>query len=317
MIKYFWLVLFISFSANNLSALTLTLKSNATVSKKNILLKDIAKNIIFTDTKYNNLSNLVVGIAPPPLRYRYVSSDYLKSVLYSIVSPQEKIIISPHKIKVTRTGFILTKAYLEKQIIAFIQKMYLPDTFSIDHLGGISNYVLPDTNFYIRIKRVNPRTPGIGLNLFIIKVFADNKPYTEFSFSSRISKRQTVFILTKLMRKGESFNPANLKKQVIKTFKNNITYIGDTGSLLNSVASRYIPNGARITKEMVAEKPMIRKNDIVKLFIKGSNFSVWTRVIALQSGIKGDKIWVENQKSRKRFRVTIVSNYSVVIESYK
>jgi len=307
---FLWLMMY------NLNAMQVQLKDFAEVKSDNILLSDIAKAYTYSDTDFGDIDTFVIGTAPTPTKKRVIDAVYISAVLRRITGPFEQIKINPKKVIVHRYGFVLTKTEIKRQFTDFLMRDYNKDTFAIKRIGVISERVLPDSNYQLIFTRQNPIERGAGLNIYSAKILINGRVYRSFTVTCKIARKIKVLYMKKAVKKGELISGSAISTKDIFIENEHLDYLS-AGDLPDSVvAARYLPENFILRKDSIAAIPLIRRNDIVKLYVSGRQFEIWTKAIALQDGYKGDKIWVKNSKTNKRLRGTVAAAGVVLLGTF-
>ncbi|MGF1726620.1 flagellar basal body P-ring formation chaperone FlgA [Photobacterium nomapromontoriensis] len=77
---------------------------------------------------------------------------------------------------------------------------------------------------------------------------------------------------------------------------------------------RKIQPGTVITPRMIEAAELIARNDVITIIAKRQGFKASMKGVALESGHKGDKIWVRNLSSGKKIMASVESSHTVATQ---
>lgn len=83
---------------------------------------------------------------------------------------------------------------------------------------------------------------------------------------------------------------------------------------MNKEAKKYLKEGKIVTDRDIGEKILIKKNDLITVVYKTDKMQITARGQARQDGVKGERIEVENTKSKKVLVGTVVDAETVYID---
>ena len=184
-------------------------------------------------------------------------------------------------------------ASVKEEIIKFYKSHY--PTIEIEKI--ISNKPFPKHYKKIDFKLVNCKLPSSTLII-------DGKYYFY-----KIKATIKVFIARKVIRVNETIKPNVIEKSVnFKSFYSKpLTYISE-----DLIASKIISKNSIINESNTRIKPLILKDENVKVIIKSNNIEIYSTAKALQDGNIGDIIKIEI--NNKIFKAKVVDAGVVNIE---
>jgi flagella basal body P-ring formation protein FlgA len=78
--------------------------------------------------------------------------------------------------------------------------------------------------------------------------------------------------------------------------------------------ARALPVGRLLTWRDITRHPLVKKGDLVEVTAADGLLHITMKVLALQSGVKGDTITVRNIESNKDFSVQITDRNHVQVQ---
>ena len=91
-------------------------------------------------------------------------------------------------------------------------------------------------------------------------------------------------------------------------------FVTEKDKLVNKEAKKYLKEGKIVTDRDIGEKILIKKNDLITVVYKTDKMQITARGQARQDGVKGERIEVENTKSKKVLVGTVVDAETVYID---
>ena len=91
-------------------------------------------------------------------------------------------------------------------------------------------------------------------------------------------------------------------------------FVTEKDKLVNKEAKKYLKEGKIVTDRDIGEKILIKKNDLITVVYKTDKMQITARGQARQEGVKGERIEVENTKSKKVLVGTVVDAETVYID---
>lgn len=109
------------------------------------------------------------------------------------------------------------------------------------------------------------------------------------------------------IKRGEILKPGMLDIRTIDL--RNISLAGlalHPDALIGKAAARTLSPGSPVRWDQIKLPALVHKGDRVDVLLESSTFSVKTTAIALQTGARGDEIWVRLNNNGKRMRAVVV-----------
>lgn len=132
-----------------------------------------------------------------------------------------------------------------------------------------------------------------------VEIFADGQPFAKTTVSGKFYVLGDIYVPAKNIDKGEVITPDMLKTIQVRMNRIKPMFVVDLDKLVNKEAKKYLKAGKIITDRDIGEKILIHKNDLITVVYQTKKMQITARGQARQDGAKGDKIEVENTKSKK------------------
>ena len=132
-----------------------------------------------------------------------------------------------------------------------------------------------------------------------VEIFADGKAFARTTVSGKFYVLGDIYVPARPIDKGEVIVPDMLKIISVRMNRVKPMFVTEKSKLINKEAKRHLKEGKMISDRDIGPKILIKKNDLITLVYKTDNMQITVRGQARQDGAKGDKIEVENTKSKK------------------
>ena len=141
-----------------------------------------------------------------------------------------------------------------------------------------------------------------------VEIFADGKAFARTAVSGKI------YVPARNIDKGELITPDMLKTITVRMNRVKPMFVTEKDKLVNKEAKKYLKEGKIVTDRDIGEKILIKKNDLITVVYKTDKMQITARGQARQDGVKGERIEVENTKSKKVLVGTVVDAETVYID---
>lgn len=180
----------------------------------------------------------------------------------------------------------------------FLEKGRL-ETVDLEFFGGQTSFQIEDAQ-QAKILVEGLKTDDLA-NKFScqVEIFADGKAFARTAVSGKFYVLGDAYVPARPIDKGEVITQDMLKVIPVRMNRIKPNFVVDADKLVNNEAKKYLKEGKIITDRDIGPKILVRKNDLVTLVYKTDNMQITVRGSARQDGAKGDKIEVENSKSKK------------------
>lgn len=148
-----------------------------------------------------------------------------------------------------------------------------------------------------------------------VEVFADGRPYAKTNVSGKYYVLGDIYVPARHIEKGEIITPDMLKTITIRMNRVKPMFVVDRDKLLDKEAKKYLKEGKIINDRDIGTKILIRKNDIVTMVYQTDNMQITAKAQARQDGSKGEKIEIENTKSKKVLYGVVLDADTVIVDA--
>ena len=131
-----------------------------------------------------------------------------------------------------------------------------------------------------------------------VEIFADGKAFARTAVSGKYYVLGEIYVPARNIDKGELITPDMLKTITVRMNRVKPMFVTEKDKLVNKEAKKYL----------------IKKNDLITVVYKTDKMQITARGQARQDGVKGERIEVENTKSKKVLVGTVVDAETVYID---
>ncbi|MCX8111071.1 MAG: flagellar basal body P-ring formation chaperone FlgA [Syntrophorhabdaceae bacterium] len=204
-------------------------------------------------------------------------------------------------------------AYLEKRIVGFISDYYGQKNDIHIKLNSQSS-VLRDES--LRLKDINfaklPDSNGNGI--CSIEVEDKRRTVRNVLVAFKVMNRKKIYVLKENMNKGEIITADKVTVKEIILNEDKRIYPSDTEDVVGKLLKRDLNAGTAITKDVLEDHFIIKRNDIVSIIIEQKRLLVKAKGRAIDRGKIGDVIRVKNLTSQKEVLGRITGSGTVNVE---
>lgn len=243
-----------------------------------------------------------LGPAPFPGQVRIFSRDYLGLILKQKGFSQALDIRMGKQVEIRVDSTCVTAAQIEAAIQKIIPKN---DIFIIKKWIELRNLPaetwLNKGEWQIEVKPLGD-LPQVGTALFRVILTKDNETKT-INVSGRIKALGRVYQSTRDISRHSLINEAD--------FKLVETELTNSDALLGVIppktrSTKFIKKGQIIEEDHIQPVPLVTKQTIVNVIVKGGNLAVKMTGIAEKDGWLGDQITIQNPTSKKVFQGRVI-----------
>lgn len=146
-----------------------------------------------------------------------------------------------------------------------------------------------------------------------LEVFADSKPIARTQLQGRYYVLAEAFVPSQNIAKGTILKASDFKSVKIRSNRIKPNLMITLDKLVDMEAKRSLKEGKLISDREVGAIILIRKGDVITSIYKSENMQITAKALALNDGVKGQKIEAENTKSKKRMYGTVVDADTIEI----
>ena len=155
---------------------------------------------------------------------------------------------------------------------------------------------------------------GLGRFKCEAEIFADRVSFVKSSLQGKFFLTAEVWVPGQNIAKNETINEDMLKVRKIRKSKLKPFMITEKEKLVGQEAKKSLKEDRIINDNDIGAKILIKRDDIVIAVYRTDKMQITTKAVALQDGAYGERIEVQNVKSRKTLTGVVQDEATVVIE---
>ena len=133
----------------------------------------------------------------------------------------------------------------------------------------------------------------------------DDKTWTIFT-TAHIDTFQKIVVLVQPVARGEILTRRHLRLQRRNMAKLRQGFFTDYQQVLNKQTTRNLPEGTALNQRLVAEPKIIRRGEKVTILAASAALQIRMTGIAMMDGLKGQRIRIKNQQSKRIIEATVM-----------
>jgi flagella basal body P-ring formation protein FlgA len=294
--------------------ISLILLSEAEVSGNEIFVSDVISHVDINPDILYSLNLITLGRTPLPGSTRQISMEYVKSrLLQAGFKAQELYLKGAGSIVVKGGGESAPPDKLLNMAKEYIiENLGLhPDDIDILPISFPSQLLVPEEG---ELRFTPPQGRRfVGTILLPVEVLREGCIMNRDFIKMKVTARGSILVATKNLSRGHIIKEEDIciEERELSTISGSPAMNSNIviGKMLNST----IKAGDVITVNMLSIPPAIRKGENIVIIAKIGSIEVETNGIALNEGMIGEIISVQNSLSGKKFNAVIIENGKVEI----
>ena len=146
------------------------------------------------------------------------------------------------------------------------------------------------------------------------EIFADRKSYATSALQGKYYLLTKVWVPSQNIAKGEIVSEEKLQSQDIRKSKLKPFMVTEKEKLVGQEAQKSLKEGKIINEKDVGAPILIKRNDIVTVIYRTDRMQITAKAIAQQDGAYGDRIELQNIKTRKVLTGIVQDASTVLID---
>ncbi|MBR1604955.1 MAG: flagellar basal body P-ring formation protein FlgA [Alphaproteobacteria bacterium] len=146
------------------------------------------------------------------------------------------------------------------------------------------------------------------------EIFADRNSVYKSQLQGKYFLMTTVWVPAKNIAKGEVITADMLQKKVIRKSKIKPFMVTGKDSLVGMSAQHSLREDKIISDKDIGAKIAVQRNDIVLAIYRTPQMQITTKAIAQQDGAVGQRIELQNAKTRKMLTGVVQDASTVVVD---
>ena len=147
-----------------------------------------------------------------------------------------------------------------------------------------------------------------------VEIFADRQSYAKSQIQGKYFLLSTVWVPVQNIAKGEILSDDKLIAKSIRQSKLKSFAVTEKDNLIGKEARKSLKEGKIINEKDIGLPILIKKDNIVLVVYRTEKMQITTKAIAKQDGAKGDRIELENMKTRKVLTGVVQDKSTVIID---
>jgi len=154
-------------------------------------------------------------------------------------------------------------------------------------------------NVSFAVAELYPDFKPIGNIIVPIQVIVDDVPKEKLFLRTKVSVFDKIVVATKRFKRGDLIDTSNtaLEERDIAVLSSGV--IKDLDAVMGKEAKTYIPLSNAIYDWMIRERPLVKKNEKIKVMAFAENITIEAQGLSLQDGMLGQEIKAKNLTSGK------------------
>lgn len=149
------------------------------------------------------------------------------------------------------------------------------------------------------IAELYPGFKPIGNIIVPVQVVVDGVPKEKIFLRTKVSIYDRIVVATKRLKRGDIISSAEAAVEERDIAVLNPDIIKDINGALGREVKTFVPGGNPIYSWMIKDKPLVRKNEKIKITADSQNVLVSADGISLEDGNLGSEVKVKNSSSGK------------------
>ncbi len=285
----------------NKDRIKITISETNFVKASYVFLKDIA-DIHASQFLKETLDNIEVGRSPKPGQVKIFDKNRLLSLIeHQRYLPENIILISPPQIYVKRLSQEISKKEIRQFVELKLAKIFKGKEYKLKtlHVRGLEQY--PEGTVKLQFDS-NEMINNSGKLKFSINVIIDGNQEDRLNISGQVAVYENIFFAQNDFARGDIISQSFVNQEKKDIYSLRGSYVTSFDELDGKTVKSTIRKGDYLKHNMLAESPLIKKGDIVRLIVKNDSLLIVTSGLSKENGFANELIKVENIASGKLVR---------------
>jgi flagella basal body P-ring formation protein FlgA len=301
------------------AGISVSVPAESTVQGPSIILGEIADISGDDETKVNALRALKLGSAPQPGGRMVLTRELLGSRLAAAGSDLSGITwMVPEYVTLSTAAQTVSGRNLAETALEAVEQRISAASEDIDiELVGYPADILAPVGSVTLQADLPHGIRKNGPTIANVTVSTNGHTFTKVSLRYNVKIYADIVVAAKPLNAHEPLTPENLTLQRLDTLSLNSSYITDRNKLVGLSAKRFLAAGT-VINDMVVEKPVIvKRGSSVTITARSGVMEVTAAGQALQDGVEGQIIRVQNINSRRILTARVVDEGLVQVITIK
>lgn len=294
-------------------SVSVQVRSFSHVNGRDMTVRDLA-DIKGPEPQCKLIGDITLGSSPMPGKQKRIPGSMVEGKIRSLVSRkgQTVAIRVPGIIVVERSGQEITEPELQAVFYAHIKEKVEGRPFRLKDVKIRGNRIVPMGTRTLKVDGRQNRNVK-GRVTVTVRPVVDGQKASPIYLSGWVDLFDQVVTAQRDIPRGDT-----IKKEDIGLSRQNMSkappgLMTSPEKVEGSVARSRIEKGSYIRDTMVAEAPVIRKGDVVKIVASSGGLTVVAQGVAREDGRMGEQVMVENIRSSKNVPARVLGPGSVEV----
>ncbi|MCL2689399.1 MAG: flagellar basal body P-ring formation chaperone FlgA [Chitinispirillia bacterium] len=292
---------------------TLHFVDSVMINDAQIRLGDIARIVTSDAVLEARLSKTNIGEAAPAGFNRFVNSADLIEFRLRPAFKNVNFNAAPKRVKVVSDFQERRVGEFEEQIRAYAASVlgWKAGEWTLTVNNAASAWKSGRGPVEIEVSGINNPFAKGNMNLLITA--RQGNRVNRIPVSCNIRVNTAVLVAKRAISRDEELTGENTMLAVmdITNFVHNpMRQIPESGTMMTM---RTVNSGAILHDKLMKTVPVVSRGDQVRISFNGERVRISVLGVARESGVNGDKIWVENLQTRKLVRASVSGRGSVIV----
>jgi flagella basal body P-ring formation protein FlgA len=294
----------------------LTLKEKVTVDGDTVRLSDVATLSGGENTRLKLLGETEVAQSPLPGQTRFVGSDYIRIRLRQAGIDVKRLIFQGGQdVSISRKAVPLPVAAIKHAVETAIRSRmpWRNEAVTISDIRFDETIQLPAGRITHRIVPIR-NEDYLGRAMLALHLFVDDEPARKIWVNADISVMADVVTVVRPLGKHQRIEMADLavtRRDLADLASDTVRSVEEA---LGNRTTRMIYPDTVLQTGMIAQPPLVRRGDIVKIIASAGPMTITATGQAKQQGAKGDMVRVINTDSNRVITARVTGPGAVEID---
>lgn len=283
------------------------------VSGKELAVRDLAE-IKGPEALRQRIGDLKIGTSPMPGKQKRIPGSMVESKIRSLFpNRNNQLSLSiPGIIVVERAGQEVTESELQALFYAHVEKRVEGRPFRLKDVKIRGNRILPFGQKTLTVDdRQNLKYKGrVAVT---VRPEVEHEKTSPIYISGWVDLFDEVVCAERDIPRGEKIKREDLRLSRQNLSKSPPGLMTRPEKVEGTVAKSRIEKGSYIRDAMIAQAPVVRKGDVVKITANSGGLTVVAQGVAREDGRMGEKVMVENIRSNKNIPARVVGPGAVEV----
>lgn len=292
---------------------SVTVRPFSRVAGQSMTVNDVAE-IKGPEDVVRRIGDVKIGAAPLPGKQKRIPGSMIESKIRSLFPNNNKAMnMSIPKIYVVeRAGQEITEPELKALFYSHIEKKVEGRPFRLKDVKIRGNRFIPLGSKVLAVDE-KPGSSPKGRVSITVRVEVEHEKTSPIYISGWVDLFDEVVCAEHDIPRGQQIKREDIGLSSKNLSKSPPGLMTSADRVEGTVAKSRIGKGSTIRDSMIAESPMIRKGDVVKIVAKSGLLTVVAQGISKEEGRMGQQVMVQNIQSNKNIPARVVGPGAVEV----